>query len=184
MKRKTTYIILILLFLIGIKQYIHFNDYELGIVQGLFLVFSIAIFFIIFLVLLIKDIYSLIKFKKKFDFIPSILLITFVTSIYFGFSNVNEPYFWKKEFYKGKNCYINSNDEIFLYKNGTCAFKIYKIEYKSIVQGKFKIINDTLKISDYDTTLVNNSFSNLYLFVKDSSLISLDKNHLDIIKIK
>jgi hypothetical protein len=184
MKRKTTYIILILLFLIGIKQYIHFNDYEIGIVQGFFLVLSFTMFFIIFLVLLIKDIYGLIKFKKKFDFIPSILLIIFIISIWFGFSNVNEPFFWKKEFYKGKNCYINSNDKIFLYRNGTCAFKIYEIEHKSIVQGKFKIVNDTLKISDYDTTLVNNSFSNLYLFLKDSSLVSLDKHYQDIIKIK
>lgn len=183
MNRKTIYFILILLFLIGIKQYFHFYDYEIGMVQGLFLVSSFSVFFIIFIIVLIKDIYRFIKFKKRIDFIPSILLLLFITFIWFGYSKVNEPFFWKKEFYKGKIFYVDSDDKIFLYKNGTCAFEIYGIEHKSILNGKFKIKNDTLKLSDYDTTYVNRSFSNLYLFVKDSALMSFDKDYIIIEKI-
>lgn len=183
MKRKTIHIFLILLLIVGIKQFIHFGDYELGMAQGLLLFFVFTIFFILFLMLLIFDLYKLIKFKKRFDFFPSLLASVFVASIWFASSNNDNPYFWKKAFYKGE-LYSEDNDgEIYLYKNGTFAFKIRHIEYVSILSGNFKTQNDTLKLFNYDITKVKN-FTNSYLFVKDSSLLTLKDGYYDIRKVK
>ncbi|MVO07940.1 hypothetical protein GOQ30_02020 [Flavobacterium sp. TP390] len=185
MNRKKSYLILIVLLFFGAKQYFHFSDYSLGLVQGMLLFISFSAFFVIFLVLLIKDLYGYIKFKKKIDFIPFVLLVLFLVLSLFGFSKVEEPFFWKKEFYRGKLVYIESKDEIYLYKNETFAFVISKIEHKEIVCGKFKIVNDTLFLSEYNSRKVDKVFTNKYLFVKDSSLIALDeKKYLDIIKVK
>lgn len=184
MNRIIIYTILISLLFIGVKQYFHFSDYSLGMVQGILVLSSLSIFFIIFLVLFIVDLYQFIKFKKRIDFIPSLLLILFVALLSLGFSKLNKPFFWKKEFYKGKICYINSNDKIYLYENETCAFEIQHIENKEIVGGKFKIVNDTLMLTEYDTTEVNKIFTNRYFFAKDSSLIALDDKYLSIIKIE
>lgn len=183
MKRKTIHIFLILLLIIGIKQCIHFGDYESGMVQGLLLLFVFSIFFILFLMLLIFDLYKLIKFKKRFDFIPSILASLFLALIWFGSTNNDNPYFWKKAFYKGE-LYSEDNDgEIYLFKNGTFAFKIRHIEYVSTISGDFKTQNDTLKLFNYNTTKVKN-FTNSYLFVKDSSLITLKEGYYDIRKVE
>ena len=166
------------------KQYVHFGDYSLGMAQGSLFLLTFIIFFIIFLLLLIIDFYELLKFKKRIDLIPLLLLIIFVISSYFGYANVEKPFFWKREFYKGQIYSMDCSDKIFLYKNGTCAFELSDIENRNIVSGKFKAVNDTLNLSEYDTTLVNYRFTSLYLFTKDSSLIPLKNRYYAIKKIK
>lgn len=183
MSRRLIHVILILLLLIGIKQCIHFGDYESGMAQGLLLLFVFSIFFVIFSILLIVDLYKLIRFKKRFDFIPLLLLFLFSITFWFGFAKNEKPFFWKKEFYKGEIYSLDCNDKLFLYKNGTFAFEIQFVEHKNIVCGKFKILNDTLKLSEYNTYNVN-SFTNSYLFIKDSSLVALKNGYYPIKKIK
>ena len=145
--------------------------------------FSFLLFFIVFFTLLIKDLYYLIKFNKRIDYIPSILLGLFIVLLVYGVSNVDKPFLWKKEFYKGKNIYYGTDDKIYLYKDGTCVFEIKEIENNNIICGKFKVIKDTLTFSEFDSVLVNKSFGTQYFFGKDSSLISLDDKYMQIVKI-
>lgn len=183
MNRKLIHLILIVLLLIGIKQCIHFGDFESGMAQGLLLFLFFFIFITIFIVLLLFDLYKLIKVKKRLDFIPFILLILFTITFWFGFINNKKPFFWKKEFYKGEIYSLDCNDKLFLYKNDTFAFEIQSIEHKNIVCGKYKIVNDTLKLSEYNTYNVN-SFTNSYLFIKDSSLVALTNGYYPIKRVK
>jgi len=151
MYKKIKYGILVFLFvytlIINLKYGDYSNDYCSGITNVILFYFMTAFFIIVFLVFLIIDLILTLKLKKKFDFVPVLLLIVFVSVNFSLFSATNNNY-WKSVSMEGK---LEDRDKIgtlILFTDYTFKAQNIKYEYYCAHQGKYHIENDTL-ILDY-----------------------------------
>lgn len=141
--------------------------------SGLFDIFSLCLFALLFVIYLI--VISIIDLRKgkKFDFIPLILSILFIFLMFRIFGSGN-PKFWTKKILTAEinEPKIHYGAVLRLYKNNSFATVIFSADYSNTYQGCYEIINNTLTLKRKDLIEITDSiFYNKYKIERNDSLL-------------
>lgn len=170
------------LFLLGFFNVFHFGDYCSGLADAMLFIVIVFAFLIAYLVITLSNLSQKIKKGKKFYFLPTLILLTFLCTIILGLRYEGEPVF-KKLILKGSSTEFNdlSLETLLLYDNGTFEIKTKFVDYGCIYKGDYAFEGDTLTLNRNDLKQLTGVFTNKYFFnKKDSLLISLKKDAVNI----
>ena len=176
---------MIVLALLTLYQIMPIGDYSSGLEKIFLLIILGGLLILSFIVFVIVDIVRFIKMKRKFDFVPLIIITLFLT-VFLIFNNSKTDKFWTKTILTGQ---IVEGDlraaQIQLYRNNTFAIRISYVDWCFTYQGDYTIKKDTLFLNRDDINkLTNNEFDTKYTFsYRDSLLIPINKK-CKMIKIK
>jgi hypothetical protein len=147
MKKAATYFFLVLFAALALANHIPFGDYSSGMANVLLMLFFTGLFCVLFLVVLVINLYK----KVRFDWIP--VGIFGVFALFFTLTVQSEGgKFWTSVVLEANtyNRYNPHNGRLVLYKNhsftGTEVFTDFAMSYS----GNYRISNDTLYLDRED----------------------------------
>ena len=182
----TKYSLLTVFILLTLYQNAPISDYCYGLAHVIAFILFGGLFLLTFLIYTFIDLYQLIRFKKRFDYLLLVLLGLFLM-INYVFLNFEDKKMWTDKVCIGR--VQDQNDlnaaSIILYENFTFAVTNSYVDWSCTYQGNFGIKDEILTLKRKDLPeLTKNIFTDKYKFdLKDSLLIPVD-NGFEKIKIK
>ena len=174
------YGILVTLIVLILIQNIHIGDFCEGMSEGLIFMFLVICSFLVFLIIILRDVYRLIIKKDKFDFLPLLLLFVCILSNWF-IHVANENRFWKQIKYEGRIDNDDINTRIILYENKTYEVIKSYVEQRCTYGGKYHFEKNILILEDENIeNKTDNYFTSKYVLTKENILQPKDNEHLRI----
>lgn len=132
-------------------QFIPIGDYCAGLFNVLMLFFFGGIFLLLIFIINSINLYKKIKYKQKFDFIPTFIFIFFSLTLY-GLIKNDHNKFWSKQTLIGRieNEHETTNGILKLYENGTFEVTMRYVDYSCTHIGDYEINNDTINLKRKD----------------------------------
>ncbi|UMY67122.1 MULTISPECIES: hypothetical protein [unclassified Flavobacterium] len=172
-RQKFKYLVLIVLPLFAMAQVVHNGDFCTSIADALFLSLILILFILFFIVITLRDIYKLIRFRTRFDFRPALIFVAAGALVWMATENEVRPLF-KKEVYVGRLDTSDTNAGLSLYSDGTFTIWDSSIESQCFVKGDYEITGAILTLHrDQLPPLTDQMLTNVYRIGKDSCLIPL-----------
>ncbi len=170
-RQKFKYLVLIVLPLLAMAQVVHNGDFCTSLADAMSLALILILFILFFIVVTLRDIYKLIRFRTRFDFRPTLIFVIASAPVWMAIENEVQPLF-KKEVYVGKLDTIDTNAGLSLYSDGTFTIWDSSIESQCFVKGNYQIKGDVLTLRrDQLPSLTNQMLTNIYRIGKDSCLL-------------
>lgn len=178
-KKAATYFFLVLFAALALANLIPIGDYSRGMASGLLMLFFTALFIVLFLVVIVINIYN----KTGFDWIPvgifSVFAVLFVLAI-----QSEDGKFWTSVVLEADTGYRRCphNGSLTLYKNHSFTGTEVFADFVMCYSGNYRISNDTLYLNREDLPEKTGALlTTRYYFDRKNRLIPADTRYKPLI---
>tara|TARA_B100000780_G_scaffold277380_1_gene247935 strand:- start:1159 stop:1755 length:597 start_codon:yes stop_codon:yes gene_type:complete len=162
-----------------------FGDYCSGLVETLSFVFLGGLFLLSFVIFLTIDLIKTFKKKRKFDFLPLVILTVFLVGNSLLLNNEKDKFWTDKELVGNVEVGDLRAAQIVLYSNQTFSVRTSYVDWSCTYSGQYSIQDNILQLERDDLEEeTNNVFTNKYEIQKSDSLLIPLKLGIEKIKIK
>ncbi|MFW5983293.1 MAG: hypothetical protein ACOCQ4_02240 [bacterium] len=179
------YGLLIGLTILTFYQNFPFGDYCSGLVEALLFVILGGLFLISFAVFLTIDLVKTFKKKRKFDFLPLVILTIFLVGNSLLLNNEKDKFWTDKELVGNIEVGDLRAAQIVLYSNQMFSVRTSYVDYSCTYSGRYSIRENILRLErDNFEKETNNVFTTEYEIQKSDSLLIPLESGIETIKIK
>lgn len=166
-------------------QFLPIGDYCGGLLGFFYFLFFGGLILLAFLIITIIDLVALWKKKRRFDFIPLILVLVFGALFYLQQGLKNKKFWTEKSLSGGIEIeFTPKSGYLQLYKNGTFGATFHSADYSCTFQGDYELKEDTLRLKRPELPeLTNGTFATEYLVDKQLGTITPSDPNFGVIQI-